>query len=281
MDKALKKIWDEFIYGGHFLAFGDALTLYAFGMILDIQVTWDFFIIIYLCVFSANLFNREEEHDTDKLTNPIRVKIMEKYVQNQKYIIPLSLFIVVFLFLTFADLKTLALAGVIFLIAIMYSVLLKRMTKIIISFKSMVAALFYALMVLLLAYYYKAPVDMALIAIFIFYYVRIYISNAYCDFKDVEGDKKKGLKTLVVYFGDKKAINILNVLNYASAIPVIIAIYYGFLPLFSLAVLLTIFYAQYYFSLNRKINQEFLSNVVIDGEFVPWVLYLVIGKILL
>ncbi len=109
MVKTVKKIWDEFIYGGHFLAFGDALTLYAFGMILGIRVTWDFFLIIYLCVFSANLFNREEEHDTDKLTNPIRVKIMEKYVKNQKYIIPLSLFVVVFLFINFAELKTLAL----------------------------------------------------------------------------------------------------------------------------------------------------------------------------
>ncbi len=122
---------------------------------------------------------------------------------------------------------------------------------------------------------------MALIAIFVFYFIRIYISNAYCDFKDVMGDKKKGLKTLVVYFGDRKAINILNVLNYASAIPIIVAIYYGFLPPFSVAILLTIFYAQYYFNLNRKINQEYLSNVVIDGEFIPWVLYLIIGKILL
>jgi len=279
MNTILKKIWSEFIYGGHFLASGDALTLYVLGAILNIHVTWDFMLIIYLCVFSANLYNREEESETDELTNPMRVRVMKKYVDNQKFIIPISLAIVSALFLYFANWNVLIFAGIIFSISILYSVFLKALTEKIIGFKSIIAAFFYGLMVFLLVSYYKTPqIDLAVILVFIFYYIRIYISNAYCDFKDIMGDQKRGLKTIAVYFGEKKAIKILNFLNFASAVPIVAGVYFGIIPVFSLAILLTIFYAMCYFYLNKKVTKEVLSNVIIDGEFIPWLLYILLGK---
>lgn len=279
--KMVKKIWDEFVYGGHFLALGDAVTLYVFGVILNIPVTWDFLAIIYLCVFSANLYNRGKESETDALTNPERVKVMKKYTDNSRAVVSVSMFTVVMLLLYFANIAVLLFAGVIFLISILYSVFLKGMTNKIVGFKSFVAALFYALMVFLLVFYYFAPVTLAVFLIFIFYYIRIFISNAYCDFKDIKGDKKRGLKTVAVSLGEKNAIRFLNTLNILSAIPILAGIYLGVLPLFSVMLLLTIAYAFYYFSLNEKADKEVLSNAIIDGEFILWLPYILIGEYLL
>lgn len=276
--KILRRVWDEFVYGGHLLAFGDALTLYVFGIILDIPVTWDFFVVIYLCVFSANLYNRRKESEHDSITNPLRVKVMKKYADNSNLIILLSMSFVVFLLIYFGNLKALLFAGLIFLISILYSVFLKGLTSRIVGFKSLIAALFYSLMIVLLVIYYSAPLDLGVFVLFVFYYVRIYISNAYCDFKDVKGDQKRGLKTLAVYYGENKAIKILNFLNFASAVPIAIGVYLGIIPVFSLAILLTVFYAMYYFYLNKRVSKEVLSNAIIDGEFIFWLPYIVVGR---
>lgn len=281
--KIQQKIWDEFVYGGHFLALGDAVTLYVLAIILNIPITWDFLIIIYLCVFSANLYNRGKESDTDALTNPERVKVMKKYTDNSQVIISVLIFIVSMLLIYFANVQVLLFAGFIFLISILYSVFLKGMTSKIVGFKSFVAAFFYALMVFLLVFYYSAPVTLAVCLVFVFYYMRIFISAGFCDIKDIKADKKDDLKTFAVAMGKEKTIRILNVLNILSALPILAGIYLGILPFFSGMIILTIPYALYYFqkSKSNDKNNAFLYNVVADGEFIFWLPYILVGKYLL
>jgi len=53
------------------------------------------------------------------------------------------------------------------------------------------------------------------------------------------------------------------------------------LPTFSLALLVTIPYAIYYFYLNSKTNcKEFYTNAVVDGEFLFWLPFMLIGRLL-
>jgi len=278
----LKKIWDEFVYGGHFLALGDVVALYVMAVILNISVTWSFLVVIYLCVFSANLFNRSDESGHDTLTNPVRVKVMEKYVKNFYPIIIICSIVSIGLILYYSSLQALIFAVLIFLIAILYTVLFKNMTKYVIGFKSFIAAFFYALMVILLIVYYSAPINAAVILIFVFYFVRIFISNAACDVKDIESDKKRGLKTIAISLGEDGAMKFLNALNIVSGLLIIWGVYSNMLPMYSLALLLTVPYAIYYFYLNSKVrSKEFFTNAIVDGEFLLWLPYLLIGKVLL
>lgn len=279
--KIVKKIWDEFVYGGHFLALGDAITLYVLAIILNIAITWDFLTIIYLCVFVSNLYNRREEAESDALTNPERVKVMKKYVDSFRAIASVSILIVISLLMYFANVKVLLFAVVIFIISILYSVFLKGITNKIIGFKSFVAAFFYALMVFLLVFYYGASINLAVLLVFSFYYLRIFISNAACDIKDIEGDNKRGLKTFSVYFGDKKSALMLGVINVLSVMPIMVGVYLGVLPFFSIAIIATIPYAFLYLRQNQKVGKETLTNLIIDGEFMLWLPYLLIVKVLL
>ncbi len=275
----LKIIWDEFVYGGHFLALGDAVALYVMAVILNIAVTWDFLVVVYLCVFSANLFNRSDESGHDALTNPVRVKVMDKYV---KYFYPITiscLVVSIGLILVYSNYAALLFAVLIFLIATFYTTLFKKMTKYVVGFKSFVAAFFYALMIFFLSIYYSSPINSAVVLIFLFYYIRIFISNATCDVKDIEGDKKRGLKTIAINMGESGAMRFLNFLNILSGVLIIWGVYIKVLPLFSLALLLTIPYAIYYFYLDSKMKtKELFTNAIVDGEFLLWLPFLLIGK---
>lgn len=275
-------IWDEFVYGGHFLALGDAVALYVMAVILNISVTWSFLVVIYLCVFAANLFNRSDESDHDALTNPVRVKVMEKYTRHFYPVVLSCLAVSIGLILYFSNYAALVFAIFIFVIAMLYTTLFKKLTKYVVGFKSFVAALFYALMVFLLVIYYSAPLNAAVILIFIFYYLRIFISNAACDVKDIESDKKRGLKTIAISLGEPRAMKFLNVLNIASGLVIVWGVYVSILPTFSLALLLTIPYASYYFYLNSKTtSKEIFTNAIVDGEFLLWLPFLLIGKMFL
>jgi len=251
------------------------------AVVLNIPVTWDFLVVIYLCVFTANLFNRSDESGHDALTNPVRVKVMDKYV---KYFYPITiscLVIAIGLILTFSNYQALVFATIIFAIATLYTSLLKNMTKYVVGFKSIVAAFFYALMVFFLVVYYSAPLNGAVVLIFIFYYLRIFISNAACDVKDIESDKKRGLKTFAISMGENESMKFLNLLNIASGLLIIWGVYTNVLPAISLALLLTVPYALYYFYLDSKVtSKELYTNAIVDGEFLLWLPFLLIGKAL-
>ncbi|MCX6728398.1 MAG: UbiA family prenyltransferase [Candidatus Saccharibacteria bacterium] len=279
--KASISVWDEFVYGGHFLALGDAVALYVMAVVLNISVTWDFLVVIYLCVFAANLFNRSDESGHDALTNPVRVKVMDKYVRYFYPITAICLAISVLLILSYSNYAALLFAVLIFVIATLYTLLFKKMTKYVIGFKSFVAAFFYALMVFFLTIYYSVPVGAAAILMFAFYFIRIFISNAACDVKDIEGDKKRELKTFAIRMGENGAMRFLNILNIASGLLIIWGVYANVLPVFSLALLLTVPYAIYYLYLNSKMNsKEMYTNAIVDGEFLLWLPFLLIGKVL-
>jgi hypothetical protein len=83
---------------------------------------------------------------------------------------PLTAILSTGLILYFSGLNALLFAAFIFLIAILYTTVFKKMTKYIVGFKSYVAALFYALMVILLIIYYSVPLSAAVILMFMFYY---------------------------------------------------------------------------------------------------------------
>ena len=280
--KFLRKFLDEFVYGGHFLAIGDSIAMLSMALVLNIPITWSFLVVVYLCVFSANLFNRSDESEVDELTNPVRVKIMNKYVKNFYWISVFCIGISVALILFYSNLWALFFAATIFLLAILYTSVFKNLTKYIVGFKSMIAAFYYALVVILMAIYYSMPIDLAVILIFLFYYSRIFISNAVCDVKDIDGDRKRGLRTIAIALGEKGAMRFLNLFNILSGLILVFGILVGVLPLLALSLLLTIPYTSYYLYLNSKIDaKEMYTNAIVDGEFIFWILFVSIGMVVL
>lgn len=269
--KVSKNIWDEFVYGGHFLALGDVIAMYVIAIILKINISWDFLVVVYLCVFASNLLNRTDESEEDAITNPVRVKIMKKYSDYFHLIVSMCLAASAILIFSFGNVQALLFAIFIIAIAALYTTSLKNLTRYVIGFKNLTAALFYALMVFFLAIYHHHSIDFAVLLMFVFYYLRIFISSAACDEKDIISDKSKGLKTFVIAFGKSRFKTFLNILNVFSGTLIVLGVIVGVLPVFSIGILFTILYATYYIHFGSKIiNKELFSSVVIDGEFLLW-----------
>jgi 4-hydroxybenzoate polyprenyltransferase len=167
-------------------------------------------------------------------------------------------------------------------LGIIYSIFLKDVTKRILGFKDIMTALPYALLVIFMALFYSAPITFAVVLVTIFYFIRMFINTTFFDIKDIKSDKNTGLRTLPVILGKENTRLFLLILNFLSAIPILVGIYQKVLPLYSVALLVTIIYALSYLN-KRKLftNQTTLYNVVVDGEFIFWLPYLLIGKILL
>jgi 4-hydroxybenzoate polyprenyltransferase len=281
--KILKIIWNEFVYGGHLLSLGAVSIVFTSSILLNLKITWDFLLIVYLGAQSIYLYDRYKGFKKDILTNPERTKHIEKYV---KYILPILFFFFLIIFLILIYHKNfLALFLGLFLLTIglLYSIIFKNFTRKIIGFKNFFVSLIWAMLVIFLAVYYSLSFNLALFLLFIFIFFRFIINVGFFDVKDIENDKKDGLLTLANVLGQEKLINILKLFSILVIMPIIIGVYLDVFPLFSLMLLFTIPYTFYYLkkSQDKKMDTSFLYNVIVDGEFILWSFFILLGKFLL
>lgn len=77
----------------------------------------------------------------------------------------------------------------------------------------------------------------------------------------------------------KKLLIFLKILTIFSMLPIIIAVYFGLFPLFSLALIFIIPYTFYYLKKSIKKDNFYLVNYILaDLEFVLWPIILLIAK---
>mgnify|MGYP001562821980 CR=1 FL=1 len=74
IEKILKTIWKEFVYGGHLLSLGAASIVFTSAILLEIKITWDCLLVVYLGAQIIYLYNRYKEFKKDSLTNPENIK---------------------------------------------------------------------------------------------------------------------------------------------------------------------------------------------------------------
>lgn len=279
----LRSIWSEFVYGGHLLSFGTVSIVCTVAILLNIKITWDFLVIVYLGTISCCLYGRYKNFDKDILTNPERCQYFKKYVKKIPLIIFCFIVINIGILLYFNKISVLLFAISLILLSFLYDIFLKKITKRIIGFKNFFVSLLFTLWIIFLIFYYSLPLTLSVILILIFFYLRFFIGTSFSDIKDIESDKEEGLLTLASVLGERNLINILSTINCLVAIPIIIGAYFHLLPLYSLALLLSIPYSFYYFEKlkDRKISAAYLYNIVVDGELIMWSIFILIGKIVL
>lgn len=281
--KILKKAWDEFVYGGHLVGVGDVIAIYALAQVLGVDATWDFLVIVYLLPFSVNVFNRIKEIKKDSETNLERSKVLEKSIRiytTAAFLSPLFIFLLIFVY---GNLASALLVMGIFMIGAAYTLFLKNVTRYLLGLKNFVLAITYSLLIFLLILYYEQPFSLAFILIFLFYFIRVFINTVFCDIKDMESDKKEKLKTFSLIYGKEFTTKVLMTLNFLSLALIIFGVYIEVLPVYSIALILTVFYAFYYLrNLNSKqFTASFYFNVLVDAEFIFWLPYIILGKTLL
>ncbi|MCD6240591.1 UbiA family prenyltransferase [Candidatus Bathyarchaeota archaeon] len=277
--KLLKLFWDEFIYGGHLLSLGAVSIVFTTAILLNISITWDALFVTYLGAHTVYLYNRLREIRYDALTNPRRTKHILRYLKYIPYIIFFLVSLAAAIVLFFGKFLVAVFGVCLVLSGFIYTDIIKPRVKGVIALKNLYIAFFWACLTIFLALYYSYPLNVSLIAIFLFVYLRWIVNTVFFDIKDVRMDKKRKIPTLPATLGIKNTLRVLVLITLSSAALLAVSVYLKILPLISLFLLFTVPYTFYYMlALQKKsITNEILYYVIVDSEFLFWALAILLG----
>ncbi len=277
--KALKYIWDEFVYGGHFFSLSAAAVV---GCVIILNSRYEDILPLLLVAYLLPqiIFNYDHLKDCKKdwLTNPERSsRLSERYgFYSLLFYVYILLF---FINLFFLPINLITFLVVIVLFGIFYP---KGLTKKIVGFKNFYSAFFFASIVFFPFLYFSLKIDLSAILFFSFAFLRGLVNTTFFDVKDEESDRLEGLKTLPVVFGKKVTIKYLKFVNILSFIPLIIGLCLAYFPTFFASLLLFFFYSLIYLKKGDDFsNLRSLSYVMVDGEYYLWLLVVIISKLII
>jgi 4-hydroxybenzoate polyprenyltransferase len=282
INKILKPIFDEFIYGGHLLSLGASGIVLTVMVLLNEKISISLLVIAYLIAQIVYTLNHYKELKIDIMTNPERAKYLAK---GEKYF-PLLISVYSVLLLTililFSNLNTLVFIFILGALGFFY---LKNLTKNIIGFKNYYVAFLWATASVVLPYlYFSIKVDKFFYFIFIFVFIRWLVNTTFFDLKDIKGDKDEGLKTIPVVIGVKNTLLLLSFYNILSGAILIYAIYFGVISIAASGLLLLIPYSFYYLFISYNANPAKIrkvSYIMVDGEYVFWPILILLGGLII
>lgn len=280
--KALKVIQNQFVYGGHLTSLASVSVVFTSAILLNIKITCGCLAVIYLDTYSVYLYNFYKEFRSDILTNPKRCQHLKIYFQMIPLIIIFSVLVSAGILLYFDKIYALLLNFFLLFIGFSYSIFFKKLTKKIIAFKNLFVSFSWTLLILFLIVYYSFPLNFSVFLILIFIYLRVFIREIFLDIRDIKSDTKKQLLVLPSVFEKNKLINILFLISTLSFIPIIFGSYFKLFPEFSLMLLFLVPYSLYCSkkTKSRKVNVNFLYNILIEGEYILWLPLILLGKFL-
>jgi 4-hydroxybenzoate polyprenyltransferase len=284
-NKIIKRITEEFIYGGHLVSLISPAFFLSVAIIMNLPINFVALMTAYLIPLIVYSYNYQSELDND-----YQVKKSDKYefiVKRKKiYPILLSLDIIVLIVLSIMFLNYGFVFFTLILITggILYTVVFKVLTRNIIGFKNIyVDAIWAYAGMFFVVFYYSLDFTLFYILFALFIFVKILINNIFFDIKDLEVDKIERLITIPVILGRNTTINLLHIINLLILIALVTIVYMNIFPFFMLSLGLTNIYVFFYLEKSRNADDKKLlrfTYLIADSEFLLWPLLLLIGKLL-
>jgi len=276
----LRIIWNEFIYGGHLISLGAIGIVLTSAILLNIKITLDSLIILYLFTYNSILYNRYKEQKLDFLTNPERTNNLKKNFRSINLIVFLSIITSIGILVYLKKFNVLIFIIFLTLLTFLYTKYLKKITKNLIAFKNIYFSFVTSLLLIFLFLYYSYPLlNLPLLFIFIFIFLRMFTNTVFLDIKDIKSDEKENLLTLPILLNQEKLLLFLKIITIFSISPIIIAVYFKLIPFFSLALIFIIPYTFYYLKKSIKKDNFYLVNYILaDLEFLLWPIFILIFK---
>jgi len=265
-----------------------ACLVYASCLLFGVEPRHELMIIIFLTIYSIYTLGIITDKAEDEINAPERATSFEKY---KKYLIPsIPIAYLSALFIAYY-VSGIKMVGVVLLFLILFllygvkwipaTISKYRRLKEIIGIKNITVALAWALIsVFLPVIYFDLKITETAWVIFIFILFRIIINNIFFDFKDVKGDKAKGILTIPSVFGVRKTLIFLVILNTLLGIFIFMATLNGLLPPLAHLINLSTIYCYGYLYLLNKIDAKFLSYIIVDGELIVIGILAFLGSIL-
>jgi 4-hydroxybenzoate polyprenyltransferase len=274
---------DEFIYGGHWISLGASCLVLSTMLFLGISIRWEFLLIAYLSGMIIYGYDRYRDIAVDSSDNCNRTNHLKRCYPALPFL--LTGYGVAFFALLayFGNVESVLFGGLLVIIGVLYTHRLKKLTRKIVGFKNYYTAFSVATLVIFTALFCSYQLNWALLILFVYLFLRMFVDCSFCDIKDMDEDRKNKLLTFPVVLGKDRFLTILHLMNILACFPIIIGVVLHVLPLFSLIILISSFYSFYFIQKARNVQTDIRSLVshVVDGEFAVWPLLLFIGGILI
>lgn len=231
-------------------------------------------IIIFLMTYFVYTLNRVGGEDEDKINYPERVKFSSRY---KKILLPIAIIGYIFGFILSLNLN---LTVTFFTLLPIFSFFIYRIFKKFTIVKNIIIGFVWASSVLLIGASTRIFNEI-IFSFFCFVFLRDFSNSIFFDIRDVNGDKKAGIKTIPIILGIKKTLLLLNIINIFSGILLLFLIFFNYLPQKAITLLGLIFYNIFYYNLYKKGNVDkfFLFDVIADSEIYFATFLILIGDV--
>lgn len=280
MNQIIKFITDEFVHGAHIVSIVAVGIMFSTILILGLPFSWQLLLITYLLYQVIYKYNYYKELHSDLDSNPERAN----FILRQRKWILLSLVmsvVLVSITLTFQGVKVAALGFFIMIGGILYTTYFKKIR--IIGFKNYYIAFFWSLLTYLVSIFYEINLQGThYLGVFVFF--RVLTNTIFFDIKDIDSDRARNIMTIPAYLGKNITIILLCIINTLSFIPLVLGVYFSYLPVFTLSLMIAILNGYFFILKGVNItgrNLRYYSYIFVDGEFIFWPLILVLAHYIL
>lgn len=283
--KVLIIIWNEFIYGGHLQCLGLVGIVYISSFLLNLRADWEILLSTYLIFYPIYINDRFQGIQLDQLTNPERTKHFKIYLSLMPKLIAFSILLLIILLFYIRNLNFSIFTLILLLLGLLYPFYFKNLTKKIFAFKNFYVATFFAIVVTLPVFYHKLELNIDLIILLgilmLFVFLKTVLMQILLDCKDVETDKALRLLTLPVIISKEKSLIFLEISSTVIT-TLILFISVFFLEIFPSQVLILLLIIPFnFYSYKLARNKNYFGYILGSGEFVLWLLLIIITKIIL
>jgi 4-hydroxybenzoate polyprenyltransferase len=144
--------------------------------------------------------------------------------------------------------------------------------------KNIIVASGWAFLLFTTSFYLGNPITIGQWLFFPPLMMKLFVMTVAYDFKDINSDKKAGVQTLPIVIGEDFTKIVLHILNIAATAVILLLVYSGLLPLFSVVFIPAFIYQFFMINLVRKDAPEWVYFIICDLEQFFWLVFLGIGR---
>ena len=274
-------LFREIIYNGHLQSLSAVGVVYVSSLLLGFAVSIPLLVIVYLLFQPIYLFDRYRDVDIDEQTNQARSLHLRFYRNRIPALVIFLLILLSALVFVFSNVFMFILSAIIVVFGFLYPLFFKELTRIIPLFKNLYVALVFALLVFVPHVFYDNSFMANPLLIFLFFYILLegIIMQSILDYKDIESDRERNLKTLPVMVGLKKSKKIVLGLSTLLLIVSISTVYlFNFEPI--VYVLIAVLFVTNIISNNWAAHKKIKGFILISAKFIIVFFAFIIGSMI-
>jgi 4-hydroxybenzoate polyprenyltransferase len=251
LHRIFRAAFEEYVYGGHIAGTALLGIILTFGFLKAIQdngpflIDYPLLVMAYFTPVIVYSYDHYRDLRQDMRCNPDRAHYLEKKERYYKYII-LAYIVILFASIVVGDEPDWLVAIFITILVgggLLYASTSKYFTKYVPAYKNIYVSLEWAVAgTFLFEVYNQSPISALTLLMFLFIFLKYMTNTIFCDLKDIDTDRERGLKTVPVMIGYENTIGVLCCLSGVALFPIVYGVSTGSLPA---AVLLFTVFALY------------------------------------